>query len=88
MTESSDPGEMAEKTNRCEECESIRKQMQDVELLFQEHERVGEAVTRITDFGLRLDAIEKREKRRQELVELREEAMLRQFEHLRNKHRT
>jgi hypothetical protein len=82
-----DSRDLTTKSNGCAECESIQKQMRDVEALFQEHERIGEALTRITDFGLRLDAVEKREHRRHELVEMREEAMLRQLEHVKDKHR-
>ena len=78
--------EISEKKNYCEECASIQKQMQHVETLIQEHERIGEEITRITDFGLRLDAVQKRERRRQELVELREAAMLRHLEHLHSSH--
>ena len=88
MAHTKDVGGMTTKGNGCEECESIQKQMRDIELLFQEHERVGEELERITDFALRLDAVEKREQRRHELVEMREDAMLRQLGHLQDKHRT
>jgi hypothetical protein len=87
MTHSGHPEESAETADRCEECESIQRQLQDVESKSIEHENNGRDVIQITDFGLRLDAIEKREQRRQELVELREDAMQRQVEHLINKHR-
>jgi hypothetical protein len=89
MTRTDSPsGKPSAMTDRCEECESILRQMQEVDSLFKEHESAGETITHITDFGLRLEAVEKREHRREELVELREEAMLRQIEHLQSKHHT